>query len=70
MISSDIVWLLLGLALGFVIGRNKQPVSKIVVTDEKIQSELQIARNLNKSLLDDKHDLQEKLWKLQGKDPK
>ena len=69
MIPVDIIWLAIGFALGYVIGVNNNR-SKAPAPDSKFAEELQVARNLNKSLLDDKNELQEKLWKLQGKKPK
>ena len=49
--------------LGYVVGRNSahEPTQK---TDEQLMKELLIAKNLNESLLKDKHELQEKLWKI------
>lgn len=64
---NDIIFLFLGLALGYIIGRNKSPT--IIVESKDLEQELQVAKNLNKSLLDDKHELQQKVWKLQGRKP-
>jgi len=62
-------WMILGLLLGFLIGleyRQKDPSIDYSKIDEKLRNELSIAQNLNQSLLADKHELQEKLWKLQN----
>jgi hypothetical protein len=59
-------WFILGLLLGYVIG--KEPYQKgspidYSKVDEKLRNELSIAQNLNQSLLADKRSLQEQLWK-------
>ena len=63
------LWFFLGLALGFLIGKEpyyKSPPIDYSKVDEKLRKELIIAQNLNQSLLADKHDLQEQLWKLKN----
>jgi len=62
-------WFLLGLVLGYVIGKEphqKNPPIDYSKIDEKLRNELSIAQNLNQSLLADKHSLQEQIWKLKN----
>lgn len=63
------IWFALGLLLGFIIGHEshqKGPNIDYSKVDEKLRNKLSIARNLNQSLLTDKQELQEKLWKLKN----
>jgi len=66
--ESKMIWLVLGLVLGYVIGaetKHKNPIDYSRL-DQKLREDLVIAQNLNKSLLDDKHQLQEQVWKLKN----
>ena len=60
------IWLIVGIVLGYTLCSNSQQKT-IAKTDEQLAKELAIAKNLNESLLADKHDLQERLWKLEQK---
>ena len=64
--SPDIIYLFIGAMCGYILGYKQKP--EIIIKDEELVKDLEIARNLNRSLLADKHDLQEKLWKLKEKD--
>jgi len=61
MILLYVLYFLIGLIIGYnTRGESKVDYEKI---DAKLKEELEVAKNLNESLLKDKHDLQEKLWK-------
>ena len=60
------IWIVIGLVLGFAIGHNikSKDTTDYSKIDAKLRDDLKVAQNLNESLLKDKNDLQEKLWKL------
>jgi len=65
------IWLIVGGLLGFVIGyesRYKSPTIDYSNVNEKLLNDLNVAQNLNQSLLTDKKELQEQLWKLKNAD--
>lgn len=63
----DYIIFIVAAFLGFVIGKNSTSTKLPPKTNEELLSELVIAKNLNESLLKDKHELQEQLWKLTEK---
>jgi hypothetical protein len=64
MIELYVLYFLIGLAIGY--NSRRQPRVDYEKIDAKIRDDLEVAKNLNESLLKDKHDLQEKLWKLKN----
>ena len=61
MIELYVLYFLLGLVVGF--NSRKEPKVDYEKIDANLRDDLEVAQNLNTSLLKDKHDLQEKLWK-------
>ena len=62
MIELYVLYFLIGLAIGY--NSRKEPKVDYEKIDARLRADLEVARNLNESLLKDKHDLQEKLWKV------
>ena len=63
------IWLIVGGLLGFVIGyesQHKSPTVDYTNVNEKLLNELTVAQTLNQSLLADKSELQQQLWKLKN----
>lgn len=74
---NDIAIFVVVFFMGVLVGMNSRSSKRgeykkklLAELDSDITKELQIAKNLNKSLLDDKHELQKKLWEVQGKTPR
>ena len=64
MIELYILYFLIGLAIGY--NSRRDPTVDYEKIDAKLRADLEVAKNLNESLLKDKIDLQEKLWKLKN----
>jgi hypothetical protein len=62
--SDDYLYIGLGLLLGYLMGFNRVNKPKVIVLDEELENELEVSKNLNESLLEDKALLQEQLAKV------